>query len=221
MTDKTEPPKYIMVVVWKWNNGLDKIETTANRPNHDEWETNDHHYLLCRMDIRRPHGALEALAGIVLPHLKENRDVLIFLHKNPDHNFEDAHVQILRDKLSGYNQKTRIRLFGSRVGPIYYDESSLYGILGAEGNFAHLAKITGKSEDRPANLVLDKEKKKLNEQHFKYLWNYYWFGPGKLIFELAEEYKIYLMGFDPHPKKMSHYLKENPFVAMPDQIVWQ
>ena len=184
----------IMIIVWKWETLIDR------EPPEDIFyikETNND--LIIRLNYRNS----KASRKIILDYIKkQNKDdkVIVFLHRKQDYQLEN--VAYFFNKVNSScraKQSFKCFLFGWGSDFIYYLQDSV-GLLGQFGDFMNAPEYYDyKESGKRAALVYDyNEKLNRNEiipYYFNTVWNYYFYGFKRKIFELKEDFLIYCVEF--------------------------
>ena len=203
---------YVLVVIWQWNNGEDKIGKKGTKK-YDVWKTQEGHVLI-RTAQERSDGSNLFLHRIVEPYLLKGYHAIIMLHESYPHSYRDEDCNKLKNTFGRHITLVRVRLFGNGRGPVYFNSrENPLGILGKNGSFPYIRNEHTGQEIQ--TFVLDREEKKIDSRFFKFVWNYYWHAPRHLMNDLANRFQYWaVMGFDAQQQEqnLADYLRSEPLM---------
>lgn len=185
--------KRAMIVVWRW---ADDRDTGISEKEVDRWTTVSEDIFI-RVDIRKNDDRINFLTQTINDNFSDCV-ILLLLHHNSPHNFKESERDEIARLLHQKQRGSRVVFFSGGQEPIYYGyQTNDLGILGFNGKFPYRRKREPSGEVVNAStFILDPFAKRVNQKHFDFVWEFYWYGRRERLLELSEAFRIMTFSYE-------------------------
>ncbi|MBX2929721.1 MAG: hypothetical protein KF852_17945 [Saprospiraceae bacterium] len=209
----TEHNTRVMIVVWRWIDA-NKIGVSQTDWQDGVWRSSNGNALV-RLDLREQTGRADFLLDLITKNFSDC-EVALFLHQNHPHNFEESERIDIQNQLNKAQIKARPIFFYGGDEPIYFSHNPL-GILGINGDFPTI-KIDGTNVIQ-SDFIEDPSKKRINQKHFDFVWDFYWYGRRNRILELSETLRIRFFDYLKTRNPVGAFLRQETETKLGDKLL--